>query len=125
MSNIAIVEQFIAAWNRVDLDAVCALMTDDVIYHNMPMDPIEGLAAARQVMEGFKTEQIDWQMLNISEAGNVVLTERLDRFRYGDKWLELPVMGAFEFQDGKIKVWRDYFDMNTYMTQIQAITGAT
>ncbi len=29
----------------------------------------------------------------------------------GGKVIELPVMGVYEFVDGKISAWRDYFDM--------------
>ena len=29
-------------------------------------------------------------------------------------------MGTFEIEDGKIKAWRDYFDLNTYMSQLSA-----
>ena len=32
-----------------------------------------------------------------------------------DKPVDLPCCGVFEMQDGKIKVWRDYFDMGTYV----------
>jgi limonene-1,2-epoxide hydrolase len=28
-------------------------------------------------------------------------------------------MGTFELRDGKIAAWRDYFDLNTYMSQLQ------
>ena len=27
--------------------------------------------------------------------------------------IELPVMGVFEVRDGRIAVWRDYFDLAT------------
>ncbi len=30
-----------------------------------------------------------------------------------------PVMGTFEVKDGKIAAWRDYFDLNMYMSQLQ------
>jgi limonene-1,2-epoxide hydrolase len=42
-----------------------------------------------------------------------VLTERTEIFthRAGAKpGFELPVMGTFEFRDGKITAWRDYFE---------------
>ena len=51
-------------------------------------------------------------------AGDVVLTERVDVFVYPDKTIELPVMGTFEVRDGKIAAWRDYFDLNQYMSQL-------
>jgi limonene-1,2-epoxide hydrolase len=32
----------------------------------------------------------------------------------GDKSVDLPCCGVFEMTDGKIRVWRDYFDLGTY-----------
>jgi limonene-1,2-epoxide hydrolase len=32
----------------------------------------------------------------------------------GDKTVDLPCCGVFEMKGGKIKVWRDYFDLGTY-----------
>jgi limonene-1,2-epoxide hydrolase len=32
-------------------------------------------------------------------------------------------MGTFEVRDGKIAAWRDYFDLNQYMSQLQAAGG--
>ena len=32
--------------------------------------------------------------------------------------IELPVMGTFEGVDGKIAAWRDYFDLNQFMSQL-------
>lgn len=42
------------------------------------------------------------------------MVERLDRTRVGDKPVDLPCCGVFELENGKIKIWRDYFDMATY-----------
>lgn len=47
-------------------------------------------------------------------AGPVVVAERMDRTKVGEKSVDLPCCGVFEMHDGKIKVWRDYFDMATY-----------
>ena len=47
------------------------------------------------------------------------MTERTDVFFAGPKTIELPVMGTFEVtDDGKISAWRDYFDMNQFMSQL-------
>ena len=51
--------------------------------------------------------------------GNVVLTERIDSFFFPGNTIALPVMGTFEVNDdGKITAWRDYFDMNQFMSQM-------
>lgn len=53
-----------------------------------------------------------------------MFNERLDRFRIGGGWLELPVAGVFEVDgDGAITLWRDYFDMGTYQRQFATLGG--
>jgi limonene-1,2-epoxide hydrolase len=47
-----------------------------------------------------------------------VLTERIDKFEVGGKWIALPVMGAFELREGKISAWRDYFDLAQFTKQL-------
>ena len=42
MTPIETVEAFIDAWNRIDFDAVAEFFADDVVYHNIPMEKIEG-----------------------------------------------------------------------------------
>jgi len=42
----------------------------------------------------------------------------------GDKTIELPCCGVFELRDGKIGIWRDYFDMNSYVQALEEVTVA-
>ena len=55
--------------------------------------------------------------------GDLVLNERTDRFGKGDQWADLPVAGVFEVHDGKITLWRDYFDLTTMMTELGKLAG--
>ena len=64
-------------------------------------------------------------MRNIAAVGDTVLTERVDVFHLPNGKIELPVMGTFEVKDGKIAAWRDYFDLNQYMTQLQGASVMT
>jgi limonene-1,2-epoxide hydrolase len=95
-------------------------MTDDCVYHNIPVEPAVGKDAIRAVFAMFTTgvEKIEFVMKNISGSGNTVLTERVDIFVLPHVTVELPVMGTFEVRDGKIAAWRDYFDLNQYMSQL-------
>ena len=34
--------------------------------------------------------------------------------RVSEVKVDLPCCGVFEMEDGKIRVWRDYFDMATF-----------
>ena len=54
----------------------------------------------------------------IAADGGTVLTERHDVFTFANGEIDLPVMGTFEVADGKITAWRDYFDMNQFMSQM-------
>jgi limonene-1,2-epoxide hydrolase len=52
----------------------------------------------------------------ISRRGSTIFTERLDYMTFKDKsrsTLELPLAGVFEVQDGKVKGWREYLDLDT------------
>jgi limonene-1,2-epoxide hydrolase len=122
MTPTETVKAFIACWNRLDVEGAMAMFDPDIVYHNMPVEPARGIAAVRKVIEGFPPfTGCEWIVHNVAANGNVVLTERTDRFRMPDgRWIALPVMGAFEVGgDGKITHWRDYFDMNQFMTQVR------
>ena len=115
-----IVRRFCAAWGDGDVDTVMALFTDDAVYHNIPVDPVTGKEAIQATIAGFTqgVERIEFRVLNLVGDGNVVLTERVDAFFLPGKTIELPVMGTFEVRDGKIAAWRDYFDLNQFLSQM-------
>lgn len=122
----AVVDQFIRAIEARDVDAALALLADDISYENMPIDPIVGKDATGAVLRSFldPATDVEWPVSRQHAVGNLVVNERVDRFRIGDGWLELPVAGFFEISDeGLIRRWRDYFDMTTYVQQLQALTG--
>lgn len=119
MSPTEIVENFIDAWNRMDWDVVVNSLAEDVIYHNIPMEKIEGREAAAAFITGMQPVSVNWETISIAASGNKVLTERIDNFEMpGGKNISLPVMGTFEVEDGKIKAWRDYFDLATFASQM-------
>src|SRR3954464_9682232 len=115
-----VVTDFCAAWEKLDVEEILGYFTPDAVYHNIPVDPCVGVEAIRAMMQMFTTgvERIEFRVRNIAANGNIVMTERVDVFVQPDKSIELPVMGTFEIVDGKIAAWRDYFDLNQYMTQL-------
>lgn len=115
-SNEQIVRDFIGAWSRLNVDELLTYFTEDGVYYNMPIAPVSGHKQLRPFIAAFLKDwtATEWDILNLVSAGNVVIAERLDRTLVGDKAVNLPCCGVFEMQDGKIKVWRDYFDMATY-----------
>jgi limonene-1,2-epoxide hydrolase len=108
------------AFKKHDAEALRPFFTDDVVYHNIPMDAAVGIDATIAFIEGFfgMSESLVIENLHVATRDNLVFTERVDTFTVGGKVAPLPVMGIFEIRDGKISAWRDYFDMAQITTML-------
>jgi limonene-1,2-epoxide hydrolase len=115
-TNERVIRSFIAAWSRLDPKEIVEYFAEDGVYHNMPMGPVAGRDNVEKLIRGFigSWSETKWELLHVLSSGNVVVTERIDRIRAGDKSVALPVVGVFELEGGKIAKWRDYFDLATY-----------
>jgi len=114
----AIVNEFCAAWNRGDVEAIMEAFSEDAVYHNIPMAPMEGKEAIRAFVASFlggMASGVDFEIKNQLVQGNLVMNERVDTIHMEKGPVALPVMGVFEITDeGKISGWRDYFDMKQF-----------
>jgi limonene-1,2-epoxide hydrolase len=120
---VDLIQRFCDEWGKgASVDTIVDYFSDDAVYHNIPVDPVTGRDAIKATIAMFTTgvERVEFRVRHVAARGDVVLTERVDVFVLPDKTIELPVMGTFEVRDGKIVGWRDYFDLNQYMTQLQA-----
>jgi limonene-1,2-epoxide hydrolase len=117
MSSRRVVLEFLEAWPRGDIDELMSFFAADAVYHNIPVPAVVGAPAIRAAFLAFAElmDSIEIVNLNVAADGPVVFTERIDRFRWGEKVLELPVAGVFEVCDGKITAHRDYFDYRTWL----------
>jgi limonene-1,2-epoxide hydrolase len=108
-----VVRDFCAAASTRDPAVLRSFFSDDVVYHNIPMAPAEGIEATMAVIDIFvgMCEAMEFEIHHLASDGSTVLTERTDTFTIKGKTASLPVMGAFHVSDGKITAWRDYFDM--------------
>jgi len=108
-----IVRDMCATFEKHDADALRQFFTDDVVYHNIPMDPAVGVEESIAFISGFfgMCDRMVIETVHLAVRGDVVLTERVDTFTVGDVVASLPVMGTFEIRDGRIAAWRDYFDL--------------
>lgn len=117
------VRSFLAAVDANDLERIVGCFAEDAVYHNIPVDPVTGSTAIRAVLQSYLSlaTRVQWILHHLAVTPDgVVLTERLDRFEVRGKWIELPVMGAFEVREGRITAWRDYFDMKQFQDQLAA-----
>jgi len=112
-SSLTIVNAFIHALEQRDVDTALTFLTDDVEYDNVPMRKVFGHDAVRESLAPFLAgcSEIEWVIHHEAATGNVVMNERTDRFHFPHKWAEVQVAGLFVLRDGKIALWRDYFDL--------------
>lgn len=117
-SPIDVVRAFLAAMEQLNFDAALALVSDNCEYTNVPLSTVHGPAGIRSVLEPFFAPTLEnvFGVLREASAGPVVFMERLDRHRLADKWVELPVTGVWEVHDGRITLWREYFDAPTLLS---------
>ena len=107
-----IVREFCSVWERGEFGRFGEFLTEDAVFHMVPLEPVRGPEAIRR--ECRKLDElgaVSVKILHLAAAGNLVFTERLDGLRTPERARELPVAGVFELRDGKIAAWRDYFDL--------------
>ncbi|MBA2280332.1 MAG: nuclear transport factor 2 family protein [Acidimicrobiia bacterium] len=117
------VTEFIRRIVAKDVEGAFELCADHVVYENVPITAYEGKAAALEFLGGFVAgaDELDWPVHRQAATGSVVMNERTDRFRFGEKWVEVKVVGVWEVEDGSIVLWRDYFDMAEMNAQLATL----
>ena len=121
--KLATVHRVINAIAAKDYDQALPWFTEDCEYTNLPMGSVTGPAGVKAVLEPFFTPTISNELIVLRSAveGDTVFTERLDRHQIATGWVEMPVTGVFVFREGKIAVWREYFDLGTLVRQWPAL----
>lgn len=110
--NARTVENFLTALQDRDIDAAGAVLDEHLVYQNVGFPTIRGRARAIKLfrrMEGRAGFEVKTHRIAVN--GSTVLTERTDALVFGRVRLQFWVCGVFEVTDGRITLWRDYFDM--------------
>jgi limonene-1,2-epoxide hydrolase len=110
-ANTRTVETFLHALQDEDFDTAEATLDDDLVYENVGLPTIHGRRRAMKLfrrMEGRASFEV--KIHRIAADGAAVLTERSDALIVGPLRLQFWVCGVFEVHDGRITLWRDYFD---------------
>ncbi len=123
-TNASIVRRFIADWSHLDADRLAEYFSEDGVYHNIPTQPVAGKEAVRRYSAAFLAtwNSTDWEILNLVGDGQLVFVERIDRTVVKGKAVNLPCCGVFEMRDGKIAVWRVYFERANFSSVIAALS---
>ena len=124
--NALIIREFIQAWSRLDAGELAGYFTEDGTYHNIPASAVSGREPIAQFIAGFTEhwQSRDWEIISLFADGDRVMAERIDHTVVNGRPVDLPAVGVFEMENGKIKVWRDYFDLATYTDALTAALQA-
>jgi limonene-1,2-epoxide hydrolase len=111
VANTRTVESFLNALQDADYETAEAALDDNLVYENVGLPTIRGRARAIKLfrqMDGRAAFEV--KIHRIAADGAAVLTERSDALIFGPLRLQFWVCGVFEVHDGRITLWRDYFD---------------
>lgn len=111
-SNADLVVENLAGFDRLDYAFVASGYADDGILHFMQREPIQGreniLAFFVRQFAPIRNTRIE--VRNVVASGSLVMVERVDHYEYEGVAVSCPVANAAELRDGKITVWREYYD---------------
>lgn len=122
----AVVTRFLRALETQDHDTIAALLAPDLRYTNVSLPTLKGgkrvaglLKLALRPGTGFGV-----QTHRLAVNGDIVMTERTDLIKAGPLHMGFWVCGTFRVRDGRIVLWRDYFDWsNLIRGALRGIAG--
>ena len=119
--KIQFIREMFAAWMRQDWNAATEVFTPDGEMLSMMMpDPWKGHDAIRAMCIdiGKHAKNININIKRIGVIDGQVFVERFDSFLWDGKTVGYPTVGVFEFENGKIKLWKEYFDRDFMLKQM-------
>ena len=112
VDNAHTVEVLLSSLQNLDIDGVGAVLDDNLVYQNVGFPTIRGRARAMKLFRGMAGRLgFEVKIHRIAVNGSSVLTERTDALVFGPLRLQFWVCGVFEVHNGRITLWRDYFDL--------------
>ncbi|TRZ74367.1 MAG: hypothetical protein D4R95_01035 [Actinobacteria bacterium] len=120
------VTRFIENIEQSHFTAAMDMVSDDCEYDNVPITKVFGKQAMIQILSDFlaAATKVEWLIHHQVSSGDmdhgVVMNERTDRFEMDDRWIELDFAGLFVVSGGKIALWRDYFDRESFTKALAA-----
>lgn len=121
--NADTLKQLFLDLERLDFAAVAAHCAPDCIYEDVPyFDEARAVgpeAIAAKLHLGMHTlERLPTTIHELVEDGDTMLVERTEVWHHpmGER-ATLRVAAVFKFRDGKLTLWRDYWDAKTLFSQ--------
>lgn len=107
-----IVERFLNALVEQDHVTISELLHPEILYTNVSLPTFKGgkRVAGLIKLALSRTRQLKIKNHQVVAKGNMILTERTDILNIGPFHVGFWVCGTFKVENGKIILWRDYFD---------------
>lgn len=117
-----IVQAFLDAQSERNLDKMCDLVDEELVYINEPHPPERAIRGKKMFREAFAAspciwcEKADLKVLQMSHTpgSDTVFVERFDQFLVDGHWLAIPICGYLKVKNGKVVLWKDYWDYAKY-----------
>ena len=104
-----LVQGWVEAFNRADVDALASFYTDDAVNHQVAEAPVQGRENIRQMFaSAFATAKMHCIVENIFEEGEWAILEWRDPSG-------LRGCGFFQVVDARIKFQRGYWDKLSFL----------
>ncbi|MGV0815637.1 limonene-1,2-epoxide hydrolase family protein [Mycolicibacterium boenickei] len=122
----ATVETFLNALQEQDFDTAESTLAQNLVYQNVGFPTIYGRNRAVKLFRSMPAWMgFEVKIHRIAADGAAVLTERTDALTFGPVRLQFWVCGVFEVHEGRITLWRDYFDLFDFTKAIaRGLAGA-
>ncbi|MCV7068861.1 limonene-1,2-epoxide hydrolase family protein [Mycolicibacterium houstonense] len=124
-STAATVETFLNALQEQDFDTAESALAQNLVYQNVGFPTIYGRNRAIKLFRSMPGPMgFEVKIHRIAADGATVLTERTDAITFGPLRLQFWVCGVFEVYEGRITLWRDYFDMfDMFKATLRGLAG--
>lgn len=120
--NKKVVESMWACLYRKDFDGVAAHIAPDGHYEDVPA-PDAGATGPANVVKRLRVGldpvvRFEHEVHRVVAEGNDVVVEHTETWHFETgEVLRNPFVTVHEVVDGKIKLWRDYWDLNSMLAQ--------
>lgn len=120
------IESFLKAICGKDKKTALSFLAPDVVIEHpaRPEGKIVGKAAFESLIDIFYNwvEDGKLEIIRMVESEKSIWVERKDIWKIEGKWVEVPIVGIFDFQGDTISRWVEYLDFG-YMDQFQTRPG--
>ena len=109
MTPRELVQSWVAAFNRQDLDALAGMYAVDAVNHQVAESPVQGRERIREMfVHGFALAKMVCIVENLFEEGNWAILEWRDP-------LGLRGCGFFKIENDQITLQRGYWDKLSFL----------